>query len=139
MTVDTRRQLSRRTVLGLACFKSKDEAADLDALRVHFVILFRFRPIQPSISLFADEQIWKVDLLEFQLDGFDELGRYQICRLGPESHGSRQIWDSESHHDRICVSVNDFGVVIVTILHAVFCLDLLLRELDHLTTEGGGR
>lgn len=46
----------------------------LDALSIHFVVLFGFRPIQPRIAFLVDEQIRPIDLFKFQFDRGDELG-----------------------------------------------------------------
>ena len=54
----------------------------LDALGVHLVILFRFRPVKTSITLFADQKIWVIYFLEFQLDWFDEFCCDIVCCLG---------------------------------------------------------
>jgi hypothetical protein len=54
----------------------------LDALGIHFVVLFCFRPIQPGIAFLVDEQIRPVDLLEFQFDGGDESGSDEGGCLG---------------------------------------------------------
>ncbi len=50
-------------------------------LRVHFVVLFRFRPVESGIALLANQQVGEVDLLEFELDGLDEFSRHQIGSL----------------------------------------------------------
>ena len=74
ITVETSRQLSRRTVYRseFAEYIRQRSVTHLNALRIHFIVLFRLRPIQPGITLLADEQIRPIDLLEFQ---FDRLGK----------------------------------------------------------------
>lgn len=52
--------------------------AHLDPFRIHFVVLFRLRPIQPCVPLLAYEQIWKVDLLKFKFDWLDEFGGHEF-------------------------------------------------------------
>ena len=44
----------------------------LYTLRIHLIILFWAGPVQASITLFADQKVWKVHLLKFQLDRFQE-------------------------------------------------------------------
>jgi hypothetical protein len=70
--------LSRRTVYSSEFIISKyirwRSVTHLDALSIHFIVLFGFRPIQPGIAFLVDEQIRPIDLLEFQFDRGDELG-----------------------------------------------------------------
>lgn len=69
ITVETILQLSRRTV----CRQRRDDRqTHLDTLRVHLIILVGLGPVQSGVPLLADQQIREVDLLEFQLDWFDE-------------------------------------------------------------------
>ena len=74
ITVETSRQLSRRTVYRneFAKYIRRRSVTHLNPLRIHFIILFGFRPIQPGISFLVDEQIRPIDLLEFQFDRGDE-------------------------------------------------------------------
>lgn len=98
MTVCTSRQLSRRTVCsreargevasvsivdrGARATRTGARRTHLDALGVHLVVLVGPRPVQAGVALLVDEQVRKVDLLELELDGLDELGRDEIGRLG---------------------------------------------------------
>ncbi len=74
ITVETSRQLSRRTVYRseFAKYIGRRSVTHLNALSVHFIVLFGFRPIQPGIAFLADEQIRPIDLLEFQFDRGDK-------------------------------------------------------------------
>lgn len=54
----------------------------LDTLSVHLVILFRLCPVETSVTFFANEQVWEVDLFEFKLDGLDETSSDFLCSLG---------------------------------------------------------
>lgn len=56
-------------------FRITKDFTHLDTLGIHLVPLVRFGPIQPSITLLANEQVREVDFLEFKLDGLDELFR----------------------------------------------------------------
>jgi len=56
--------------------------AHLDALSIHFIVLFGFRPIQPRIAFLVDQQIWPIDFLEFQFDRGDELSGDKGGSLG---------------------------------------------------------
>ena len=67
MTVETSRQLSRRTVwVGRLRSQSNstNDYSHLDTLRVHLVVLFRFRPEETGVTLLVDQQVREVDLLE---------------------------------------------------------------------------
>jgi hypothetical protein len=50
------------------------KTTNLDSLGVHFVVLIRPRPVEPSVSLLVDEEIGEIDFLELELDGLDEFG-----------------------------------------------------------------
>jgi len=75
ITVETSRQLSRRTVyrIEFAEYIRRRSVTHLDALSIHFIVLFRTRPIQPGIAFLVNEQIRPIGLLEFQFDRGDEL------------------------------------------------------------------
>ena len=51
----------------------------LDTLGIHLVVLLRLRPIQSSIPFLANEQVRKVDFLEFELDWLNELPCHEVC------------------------------------------------------------
>ena len=53
----------------------------LDTLGVHLVVLVRSCPVQTSVTLFANEQVGVVHLLEFKLDWLDELLCDELGRL----------------------------------------------------------
>jgi hypothetical protein len=68
---------------------------DLNALRVHLVVLVGLCPIKTGVPFLADKQVREVDLLEFQLDGFYELGGHKVgclgtCNRGPFCEASLQ-------------------------------------------------
>ena len=39
---------------------------------VHLIVFVWPGPVQPGVTLLADEEVWEVDLFELELDGFDE-------------------------------------------------------------------
>ena len=55
----------------------------LYTLRVHLVVLLWLRPVQPSITLLANQKVREIHLLELQLDWLDELARHEVCSLTP--------------------------------------------------------
>lgn len=75
MTVDTRRQLSRRTVWKeWEWVKGGTEQLMfyLDTLGVHLIMPLWPGPIEARVTLFTDKEIWIINLLKLELDRFDE-------------------------------------------------------------------
>ena len=86
MTVETRRQLSRRTVWRVCSTYNASTTAPsthLDTLCIHLIILLRAGPVQARVSLLADEQVREVDLLELELDRLDKFCRDEVRGLTP--------------------------------------------------------
>jgi len=82
MTVDTKRQLSRERS-GAESTRPKDIRCSLSH-SIPLESILSYAPVLSSIGrhiVFADEQIWEVDLLEFQLDRFDKLLSDEFGRL----------------------------------------------------------
>jgi hypothetical protein len=47
--------------------------AYLDTLRIHLIIFLHLCPVETSVALLANQQIWIVDLLELEFDRSDEV------------------------------------------------------------------
>lgn len=82
MTVETSRQLSRRTVCRyIALIRNTidiEQATDLDTLRIHLIILLWIGPVKAGVSLLADKQIREIHLFKFQFYRLDELRRHEV-------------------------------------------------------------
>lgn len=84
MTVETRRQLSLRTVcanlqimIGIKlCFRTH-----LNTFGIHLIIFFWLGPVKARVSFLANQQIWEVNFLELQFDWFNEFHSHEIGSL----------------------------------------------------------
>ena len=51
-------------------------------------------------------------------------------------HRGRQVGTTKANHDRVCVAIDNLGIMVISIFDAVLALDLVFGHLDHLTTIG---
>ena len=86
-----------------------------NALGIHLVPLRWLRPVESRIPLLVDQQIGVIHLLKFQLDGLDKLACHILGGLFRQRHNCHHIAGPEAHHDGVCVTVNDLGVVAVSV------------------------
>lgn len=124
--------------------RRRKQRTHLDSLRVHLVVLVGLGPVESRVPLLADEEVREVDLLKLELDRLDELGRYELRRLGAwckgsesvavksplkrgrtKLHGRLEIRTAKANHDGIGVSVDDSRVVLVAVRRVVLVLHLL--------------
>lgn len=91
----------------------------LDTFAVHFVVFVRPCEIEARVSFLVDQQIGKIALLEFELDGFDECGTDEFSCLAAKRHCVLQSAYTEFYHYRIGVAVNYLGIMLVAVLDFV--------------------
>ncbi len=101
----------------------------LDTLRIHLVVFVDLRPVKPRIPLLVDEKVRVIYLLEFEFDRLDELRSDQIRCLTPHLHHSREVTGPEFDHNRICISVNNNCIMLLSVGDAVFRFDLLFKTI----------